>query len=315
MKKRFCSYFLKILGICGAALAAFVGCLQLRLKNAQKKTDTTHPQSFYDTPEGTIAYRSVGRGKPLVLLHSMMPGASHREWDAVIDALAAQYHVYAVDLPGFGNSFSPEKPWTAYQYANCLHDFIENGIGRAVCICGANGSADLALVLSMLHPKDLRRLILLSPEGIGKGFATEEDTKSLSLLLSPLIGTQLFLSGTSKANIKAMLEGAYYAKACVTPELVQQYRNAARCGKHAQTTFAMLRTRLYAADTKNAFAQLSLPFLMIWGEENQENPCANMDTAEKMKSHGSFVLFEQTGALPHLENNQAFIENVLEFLK
>lgn len=315
MKKRICKYAFGFFGICGAAVAAFAGYLQLRLKNAQKKTDTTHPQQFYDAAEGTIAYRAIGHGKPLLLLHSLMPGASHREWDAVAEALAAQYHVYAIDLPGFGNSFSPETPWTAYQYAAFLHDFIQKEIGESVFLCGANGGADLALVLSLLHPEDLQRLIFISPEGIGKGFATEEDTKPLSLLLSPLIGTQLFLCATTQAKIQAMLEGAFYAKERVTPALVRQYQDAARCGKHAQVTYAMLHTRLYAADTKNAFAQLSLPFLMIWGEENRANPCTNMDAAEKMKTHGSFVLFEQTGALPHLENSKAFIENAIEFLK
>lgn len=315
MKKRLFQCFIGFFALCAAGLAAFAGSLRLRLKNAQKKTDTTHPQKFYESPEGTVAFRSVGHGKPLLLLHSMMLGASHREWDGVIDALAEQYHVYALDLPGFGNSFSPETPWTAYQYANFLHTFISDEIGRAVCICGANGGADLALVLSLLHPEDLRRLILLSPEGIGKGFATAADTKPLSLLLSPLIGTQLFLSGTSKAKIRTMLEASFYAKERISPEMVRQYQDAARCGSHAQVTFAMLRTRLYAADTKNAFAQLSLPFLMIWGEKNEQNPAAYLETAEKMKTHGSFLLFEDVSALPHLENSGAFIENVKEFLK
>ena len=83
---------------------------------------------------------------------------------------------------------------------------------------------------------------------------------------------------------------------------------------HAQATFACLKTRFWAADTKPAFEKLSVPFLMIWGEENRLNPTSAFDTAEKMKDFGSFALFENTGALPHMENSKAFLENLNEFL-
>lgn len=315
MKKNLAKYFFAFFGAIGTFLAGIVGYQQFLLKKARKKKDETHPMELWDSAQGTIAYRTAGKGKPLLLVHSMMLGASCREWDAVMDALAAEYRVYAIDLPGFGNSFCPEKPWTAYQYAQLLQEFIQTVIKRPVCLCGANGGADFALILSLLHPESVKRMVLVSPEGIGKGFATEEDTKLLTFLLSPVAGTQKFLLATSKRAIKQQLESAFYAKETIPAELVQCYADAARFGEHAQATFAGIATRFYAADTKPAFAKLSVPFLMIWGEENKENPADAFDTAEKMKTFGEFVLFEHTGALPHLENPQAFIDNTKEFLK
>lgn len=315
MKKRFAKYFLGLFGAIGAALAGLAGFQQLCLKNARKKKDETYFMETYETEEGSVAYRSLGHGRPLLLVHSVMLGASNREWDEVIDALSENFHVYAVDLPGFGSSFCPEKPWTAYQYANFLHGFIENVVKRPVCFCGANAGADFGLILSLLHPENIRRMVMVSPEGIGKGFATDEDTKQLSLLLSPVAGTQKFLMGTTKGKIKAALENAFYAKETISPELVQRYADAARYGDHAQATFAGIETRFYAADTRPAFEKLSIPFLMIWGEENKLNPTENFDTAEKMKDFGSFALFENTSALPHLENSKAFLDNIKEFLK
>lgn len=314
MKKRIMKYFLAFFSTIGALLAGLVGYQKLCLKKAQKKKDETHWMEAYETKEGTAAYRSLGHGKPLLLIHSVMPGASSREWDAVMDALAEHYHVYALDLPGFGNSFCPKKPWTAYQYASFLHNFIQAVIKRSVCFCGANAGADFGLILTLLHPEDIRRMVMISPEGIGKGYATNEDTKPLSLLLSPVAGTQKFLIGTSKRKIKAILEDAFYAKEIISSELVQRYANAARYGVHAQSTFAGIKTRFYSADTKPAFEQLSIPFLMIWGEENKLNPPIHFDTAEKMKDYGAFALFENTGAMPHMENSKDFLENIQEFL-
>jgi pimeloyl-ACP methyl ester carboxylesterase len=53
-----------------------------------------------------LAFDRIGQGEPLVLLHGH--GFSRRSWDPVIDGLAADFDVIAVDLPGHGES--PRQP-------------------------------------------------------------------------------------------------------------------------------------------------------------------------------------------------------------
>jgi pimeloyl-ACP methyl ester carboxylesterase len=50
----------------------------------------------------SLAYTRLGQGAPLVLLHGI--GMSRQSWDPVVPALARQFDVIAVDLPGFGDS-------------------------------------------------------------------------------------------------------------------------------------------------------------------------------------------------------------------
>ncbi|WP_324785067.1 alpha/beta fold hydrolase [Streptomyces sp. H51] len=50
----------------------------------------------------TVAYTRVGSGEPLLLLHGI--GHHRQAWDPVVDILAAERDVIAVDLPGFGAS-------------------------------------------------------------------------------------------------------------------------------------------------------------------------------------------------------------------
>jgi pimeloyl-ACP methyl ester carboxylesterase len=54
------------------------------------------------TSAGLLNYERRGTGSPLVLLH----GIGHRwqAWEPVLDKLAAEHDVIAVDLPGFGKS-------------------------------------------------------------------------------------------------------------------------------------------------------------------------------------------------------------------
>ncbi|OAH16128.1 alpha/beta fold hydrolase [Streptomyces jeddahensis] len=50
----------------------------------------------------SLAYTRVGAGEPLLLLHGI--GHHRQAWDPVIDILATERDVIAVDLPGFGES-------------------------------------------------------------------------------------------------------------------------------------------------------------------------------------------------------------------
>jgi len=50
----------------------------------------------------TISYARVGTGEPLLLLHGI--GHHRQAWDPVVDILATERDVIAVDLPGFGES-------------------------------------------------------------------------------------------------------------------------------------------------------------------------------------------------------------------
>ena len=49
-----------------------------------------------------LAYDDAGSGPPLVLVHGL--ASSRRCWDLVVDDLARDFTVYAVDLPGHGES-------------------------------------------------------------------------------------------------------------------------------------------------------------------------------------------------------------------
>ena len=50
-------------------------------------------------------YIAVGKGPPLILLHGL--GASLITWRDNLEALSKNFRVYALDLPGHGDSDKP----------------------------------------------------------------------------------------------------------------------------------------------------------------------------------------------------------------
>src|SRR5436189_6320553 len=69
-------------------------------------TVLTGEERRYPWKYGDLFYKVQGarNAKPLVLIHSLSPGASSYEWHKNVDALAEQFRVYTPDLLGFGLS-------------------------------------------------------------------------------------------------------------------------------------------------------------------------------------------------------------------
>lgn len=64
-----------------------------------------------------------GNGKPLLLLHGL--GGSWRSWSPVLDSLAAEREVIAVDLPGFGATAPLSGEVSIRTLADAVTDFSE----------------------------------------------------------------------------------------------------------------------------------------------------------------------------------------------
>jgi pimeloyl-ACP methyl ester carboxylesterase len=87
-----------------------------------------------------------GAGEPLLLLHAL--GGTLGQWAPVLDRLAEQRDVLAVDMPGFGGSpaLAPWKPSTANELAQTILGFAgELGFGDALGVAGISLGAWVAI--------------------------------------------------------------------------------------------------------------------------------------------------------------------------
>lgn len=70
----------------------------------------------------SISYKTVGEGKPLILLHGW--GSSGQAMWPLAKQLSSLRQCYVLDLPGFGDSSVPDKPWAVDDYADMVQQFI-----------------------------------------------------------------------------------------------------------------------------------------------------------------------------------------------
>ena len=69
-----------------------------------------------------VAYRELGAGPPLALLHSGL--LTHKEWEPAVEGLADRFRVVLPDLPLHGDSEDrPRHPYTLDWFAAGMGGF------------------------------------------------------------------------------------------------------------------------------------------------------------------------------------------------
>ena len=114
------------------------------------------------TEVGEIALLQAGSGDPVLLLHGL--GATKASFLPTVAALAGDFRVYAIDLPGFGDSVMPVgAPYDAAYFARAAAATLDAlGVKRAHVVGNSMGGR-VALELGFEHPERTGRLALLSP--------------------------------------------------------------------------------------------------------------------------------------------------------
>jgi len=85
---------------------------------------------IFETPcgDGSLVWRRWGSGRPVVLAHGGSGSWTH--WIKTIPALRQHYEVWAVDLPGLGDSAMPHQPLTPEQCGKAVALGIKTLIPR-----------------------------------------------------------------------------------------------------------------------------------------------------------------------------------------
>ena len=115
-----------------------------------------------------LHYIEQGQGQPLILLHGN--GESCDYFEHQISCFSTHYRVIALDTRGHGKSPRGEKPFIIRQFAEALHDFMdEKGIEKAVLL-GFSDGGNIALTFALKYPERVEKLILnganLFPSGV-----------------------------------------------------------------------------------------------------------------------------------------------------
>ena len=128
----------------------------------------------------------TGAGRPLVLVHGL--GSTGQVWNPVLDALAAEREVWALDLPGHGDAIAEKDSNSFIGLARSLDSFLaaEGLVGVDMVGSSLGGQ----LVLEMARRGKAGATVALDPAGFWLGWERAALKASLTASLWTVRGAR-----------------------------------------------------------------------------------------------------------------------------
>jgi pyruvate dehydrogenase E2 component (dihydrolipoamide acetyltransferase) len=238
-------------------------------------------------------------GDPVVLLHGF--GGDLNNWLFNTDKLAERRRVVALDLPGHGESAKDVGVGDLDAFAEVLGGFLDAvGTGRAHLVGHSMGGA-VALAYALAHPDRVASLILVAAAGLGEdinpdyidGFVAAERRRELKGVLELLFADQSHVSRTLVDDVLRYkrLDGVDAALRTVAAAMYPSGRQA----------------RVLAGELE----RLTVPLLVVWGEQDRVLPAAHADAA---RARGRVEVLAGAGHSPHMEAANEVNRLVVGFL-
>ncbi|MGU3294657.1 alpha/beta fold hydrolase [Williamsia sp. M5A3_1d] len=260
------------------------------------------------------AYRDVGQGEVILLIHGM--AGSSATWRDVIPVLARHHRVLAPDLPGHGASGKPRGDYSLGSFAAWLRDLLDQLDIDRVTVVGQSLGGGVAMQFSYQHPEYCQRLALISSGGLGPDVSW-----TLRLLAAP--GAELLMPVIaappviSAGNRVASWLGERGLRAPRANEMWRAHRSLG----DRETRAAFLRTLRAVVDHRgqavSAMGKLHLnegmPTLLIWGDDDAVIPVAHAHAAHEAMPASRLEILPGVGHFPQVEDPDAVARLLLEF--
>ena len=258
-----------------------------------------------------VAYTEAGDpdDPDCLLLHGINAAGSSREFERVFEDLAAEYHVVAPDLPGFGRSDRPPLVYSASLYTTFVTEFASDLTEDAVCVASSLSGAYAA---TAAEDAGFAELVLVCPTA---ETMSERRVWLRSLLRAPFVGEALFNLLASKPSLRYFERDHAIADPSILTEEYIDYRWRTTHQPGARFAPASFVSGFLDPDIDldNRLAALDIPTTIVWGRD------ADLPRLERGReladaADARLVVFDDAKLLPHVEQPAAFVDTLAETL-
>lgn len=220
-------------------------------------------------------------GDPLIVMHGW--GQTLESMRLLGDLLGKFYHVYLVDLPGFGQSPKPPTDWDTVQYANRIQKYIEEKHLSPAHVLGHSFGGRVAIRLASHHPEACRTMILINAGGLRR---TLKGKRKLRAMLITWLNK--FCKSSDKVFNTRLFDEWFVPRFASL-----DYKNA-----------GALRNILVKAvneDVSSDAAKIEAPSLMLWGELDEETPAEIGQRLHELVPNSKLVVMPSKDHFPFLD--------------
>jgi len=307
--------------LAGGAGVAALAAVNAAIQRAASEPDDSAlggTANLYPWKYGQIFFKEAGEnnaGHPLVFIHAIGAGTSSFMWRKNFDELSKHFHVYALDLLGFGFSDKPATvSYSAELYIELISDFLREVVGSNANVVGSSLGAAYLVRVADEHPELINSLILNAPSGFDPLHTRPGMTGAAfyGLLQSPVLGTSFYNVMASERSIRDYaLRTMFYDHRRVTDRLVSNlYATSHQAG--AQHAIAAFLSGYLNVDMAPAFQRLTQPVLLVWGKQDMANPLPKARVLLDLNPRARLEVFDYCRMMPEQEHPERFNQMVLE---
>jgi pimeloyl-ACP methyl ester carboxylesterase len=248
-----------------------------------------------------VAYRELGAGPPLALLHSGL--LTHKEWEPAAEHLADRFRVVLPDLPLHGDSEDRTgHPYTIDWFAEVIAGFAAEVLGPRPLVAGHDAGAEillhaiaagglqparLVLMPCRLHAAPARPLMRASWRAAARAGVVPGLDRLLSYGTRAVFTPERALHLSARSN-PAAGDLVRHAFADV-PGNSSLARSWAKCAKAWPRGAQRQLLELYP--------RLDMPVLLLWADRDPLHPLAVAEDALRLLPDGQLRVLQSTGFL------------------
>ncbi len=244
-----------------------------------------------------MLYRAGKRGAPPVVLVHGLGRAGARDWAHVIPALASNYEVYALDLPGFGLSDKGNHLYSPSNYVRVLDRLLGERVRRPFALVGHSMGGVVALAFTASYPDRVSRLIVADVAGVLHrsvyGEFLGRAVAGRAVGDSPWLEVVMRLIQSQAENLPA--------GAAMSLEIPQVRQRLLRGDPNAIAALALVEH-----DLGRGLRAMRTPTLIVWSKDDKVAPPRTGQVLASLIPRARLALIDDAGHAPQITEPARF---------
>jgi pimeloyl-ACP methyl ester carboxylesterase len=273
-------------------------------------TGAAQPRRTVESQEVSVLgfklhYLEAGKGAPVVLLHGL--GGDGSRWAPNIEPLAKDFHVFALDQIGFGQSDKPLANYHTGMLSEFLVGFLKAVNVPRASLVGNSMGAGVALYTAVHFPQVVDRIVLAD----GGGYRTAAGAAPAAPTAEALRRRQIQNSVT-REETREFFKILFHDKSLVTDKMVDE-----QLAMRLRSAFTITKTQEAGERgtlTEQEVRTVKVPTLILWGKYDELANPAGADRLERAIPGSQKVIIDNCGHMPQLEKADEFNRLLRDFL-
>lgn len=289
---------ISLLAVVSMAGMALPGCASVSIGDYTSRW--SHPEKTQTLQLNNgfiIRYLRMGHGPPLVLLHTIRTQLDY--FERLIPALSDHYKVFALDLPGHGQSSIRPVEYTEELFRESVSEFIARLDLRDVTLAGESIGGVLALTVAAELPDRISNVVALNPYDYGDRFGggVRRSKNGWIVGLFNVFGAYTI---EPEFVLAAVLKGGFQEPARLPRDLLTEFHRTGKRPGYRRVEYSVFRNWQSWIEAREIYPRIRPPVTLVYSDNDWSRPEEREKTRLAMRD-ARLVTIENSGHFAALE--------------